>query len=359
MKIITLGIIGGGQLGQMTASAAKKMNIRTVIYTNQENSPASQRADKTIVSEYDNHEHLQEFANLCDVITYEFENIPVDSVALLEKTDKIFPSASILKITQNRILEKTFLNEIGIQTATFRKINTQADLENGFTDFGKSVLKTNTLGYDGKGQFVIEDKSHLSSIWQEIQVNNSISNGLVLEKFCPFASEASILVARSTKGEVSCYEPLTNIHKNGILDISTYPAKISDSCKIKAKETAREIAEKIDLCGLLAIEFFVLENEELIVNEMAPRPHNSGHFSMDASKTSQFKQLILAVTGQELGDPSFHSSGHMQNLIGNQVEDLDQYQQNNKAIIHLYGKDQIKQGRKMGHVNLINKPCLL
>ena len=355
MKFTTLGIIGGGQLGQMTAAAAFEMGIKTVVFTDQEKSVASQKADQTIVANYNDFAALKNFANLCDVITYEFENIPVETVGFLEEIGKIFPSSKVLKITQNRILEKNFLNSIGVKTVDFCEIKTKEDLILGFERFGKSILKTATLGYDGKGQFKIEQKSDIEDIWSEIKVGRLTQNGLVLEKFSPFTSETSVIVARSINDEISCYDPLTNIHKDGILDQSIYPAQISEKCKNDAKKIAEKIVQEIGLFGLLAIEFFVLEDGELIVNEMAPRPHNSGHFSMDASNTSQFSQLVLAVTGQKLGDPKFHSHGYMQNLIGKQVLELEKYERDPNAVIHIYGKKEVKIGRKMGHVNILKR----
>lgn len=355
MRFTTLGIIGGGQLGQMTAIAATEMGVKTIVFTDQADSVAAQKADRTIVASYTDFVALKNFADLCDVITYEFENIPVNTVSFLEGVSQIHPSSKVLKITQNRILEKSFLNEIGIETVDFCAIKTEEDLFEGFKKFGKSILKTATLGYDGKGQFVIKQQSDIREVWQEIDANELMQNGLVLEKFSPFVSETSVIVTHSTNGKISCYDPLTNIHKDGILDKSIYPAQISEECKIAAKQIAEKIVHKIGLFGLLAIEFFVLEDGKLIVNEVAPRPHNSGHFSMDASNTSQFQQLILAVTGEKLGNPDFHSHGYMQNLIGDQVLALGGYESDTNATIHVYGKKEVKSGRKMGHVNILKK----
>ena len=209
------------------------------------------------------------------------------------------------------------------------------------------------MGYDGKGQFVLENTAQTLEIWDEILQHNSHKNQLILEKFCPFKSEISTIVARSENGEILCYEPLTNIHKNGILDKSIYPAQISREIAKNAQKIAIKIAKEINLIGILATEFFVMENGELLVNELAPRPHNSGHFSMDAAKTSQFEQLILAICDEKLGDPTYIKQGFMQNLIGKDVENLDEFEKNPKAKIYLYNKKEIKEGRKMGHVNVV------
>ncbi len=355
LENITLGIIGGGQLGKMTAQAAKKLGMKVAILTDNKECIAAKYADQTITSDYEDQENLQLFANLCDFVTYEFENIPLTTVNYINNIKNVNPAENILKITQNRLLEKSFVRELRIKTADFCAINNKQDLISGFNEFGKSILKTATLGYDGKGQFRVNEPSDVDSIWHSVEKDSLLSHGLILEKLCPFDSEASVIVARSTTGEFSCYDPLTNIHKDGILDQSIFPAKISNNAKQGCIDAAVKIAKAMDLAGLLAIEFFIMPGDEIYVNEMAPRPHNSGHFSMDASNTSQFKQLILAVTGQKLSDPSFHSSGHMQNLIGDDALNIDNYRNNPNAKIHIYGKSKIAKGRKMGHINIINK----
>ena len=367
IKPLTLGIIGGGQLGRMTAHAAQSLGYKTVIFADQKNSPALQATDSSIVAGYEDVEALKKFADLVDVVTFEFENIPVASVEVVSAIKPVHPSAAVLKITQNRILEKSFLNKIGVATADFIEVTTVAELIDGLKKFGKAVLKTATMGYDGKGQFVLESEGQAQDAWQKIsqeflQIMPKNSNSesankaapqLILEKFCPFSSEISVIVARSTTGEIACYEPLTNVHKNGILDTSTYPAKISAATKIHAQEIATKIAQSLDLKGVLAVEFFVMPDEKLLVNELAPRPHNSGHFSMNAAITSQFEQLARAVTGLPLGSTAFHSQGFMKNLIGEEANDLQEFLGNKSAKIHLYGKLEAKVGRKMGHVNII------
>ncbi len=265
----------------------------------------------------------------------------------------VYPSVNILKITQNRILEKSFLNSIDIATIEFAAIANLDDLLSNFKKYEKAILKTATMGYDGKGQFILNSEEDALQAFAK-----SNKNSLILEKFCPFLSEISVIVARSINGEISCFEPLTNIHKNGILDKSIYPAQISQDAKIKAKNIAIKIAQELDLIGVLAVEFFVTDEEELLVNELAPRPHNSGHFSMNGAYSSQFEQLIRAISGLPLGNPDFHSFGYMKNLIGFEVENLENFINNKNAKIHLYGKKDIKKDRKMGHVNVLqeNKP---
>ncbi|NBV06220.1 MAG: 5-(carboxyamino)imidazole ribonucleotide synthase [Proteobacteria bacterium] len=346
-KITTIGIIGGGQLGRMTCFYAHKMGFRTVILSDQENSPASFVTNKTIVADYEDEKALQEFAKLVDVATFEFENIPFQTVNFLSKYVEVCPSAEVLKITQHRILEKNFLNSIAVKTTEYAEISSLEELQQNLEKFGKAILKTATMGYDGKGQFVLKNKQDAELAWSQAK-----NNKLILEKFCPFDSEISVMVARSKNNEIAVYEPLTNIHKLGILDESHYPAKILQALQIKAQDLAKKIAQEINLIGVLAVEMFVI-GDELLVNELAPRPHNSGHFSMDAAITSQFEQLIRAITGLPLGSTEFHSRGYMKNLIGDEVNDVEKFYQNPRSKIHLYGKEKSVAGRKMAHINIL------
>ena len=347
----TLGIIGGGQLGRMTCFYAHKMGFRTVILSDQENSPASFVTNQTIVADYQDEVALKKFAQMIDIATFEFENIPFETVNFLSNHVEVCPSAQVLKITQHRILEKNFLNSIGIKTTEYAEISSFDSLLENLARFGISILKTATMGYDGKGQFVFSNIEQAKEIWPKVSDLVS-SHKLILEKFCPFDSEISVMVARSKNNEIAVYEPLTNIHKNGILDESHYPAKISQALQVKAQELAKKIAQEINLIGVLAVEMFVI-GDELLVNELAPRPHNSGHFSMDGAITSQFEQLIRALNNLPLGSTEFHSSGYMKNLIGDEVQDLEKFYQNPRAKIHLYGKEKIAMGRKMAHVNIL------
>ena len=367
--IKTLGIIGGGQLGRMTCLAAQAMGFRTVVFTDQKNSPASFVTNQTILAKYSDKKALKKFADLVDVATFEFENIPFETADYVASQVSFFPRAEVLKITQHRILEKNFLNSIGVKTADYAEIFSLEDLQKNLKKFGKAILKTATMGYDGKGQFVLTKAAEAEKVWSQLVdgprnkcgvtpnvslVTTHLLRGpeLILEKFCPFDSEISVLVARGKNSEIKTYAPLTNIHKNGILDESIYPAKISKALQMKAQAIAKKIVEKLDLVGILAVEFFVI-GDELLVNELAPRPHNSGHFSMDGCVTSQFEQLIRAITGLPLGSTEFHSAGRMKNLIGDEVKNLEKFYKNPRAKIHLYGKEKVAVGRKMGHVNLL------
>jgi len=343
----TLGIIGGGQLGRMICYSAHKRGLKTVILSDQQDCPAQDVCNNSIIGDYRDKNILKNFCESIDLATFEFENIPLETAQFVESNKKLFPSANILKITQNRLLEKKFLQENGIKTADFLAINNIDDLKVALEKFKKGILKTATMGYDGKGQFILDEKSEITKIYEQVK-----NLPLIFEKFCQFESEASVIVGRSISGEIKAYEPLTNFHKNGILSRSFYPAKISSPQKIRAQKIATKIAEKINLIGILAVEFFIFDNQ-ILVNELAPRPHNSGHFSMDGSITSQFDQLIRCLVGDSLGNTRFHSQGQMINLIGNDIEELIKYQNNPNAKIHLYGKKIAKEGRKMGHINLL------
>jgi len=344
----TIGIIGGGQLGRMICFEAHKMGFKTVIFTDQENSPASYVTNKTIVGSYSDEKSLNEFASLVDLVTFEFENIPYEAVKKIAEKKPLYPSSEVLRITQNRILEKNFLNKIGIKTTDYQEINSLNDLKNGMAKFKKAILKTAEMGYDGKGQYVLNEGDEFAEIFEK----NCQQMPMILEKFCKFDCEISVIVARSIDGEIKSYEPVSNIHKNGILSRTIYPAKLSVPQIEKSKKNAEIIAKEIDLIGIMAIEYFVLDNK-ILVNEMAPRPHNSGHFTMDACITSQFEQLIRAISGYKLGDVRFHSRGQMINLIGSEIAEIENYKTNPKAKIHCYGKHKILEGRKMGHINIL------
>lgn len=342
-----IGIIGGGQLGRMICFEAHKMGFKTLIFSDHENSPACQVSNNAIIGDYLDFEKLTNFCEKIDFATFEFENVPYETASFIEKKVPLFPNANILKITQNRILEKQFLNSHKIETAKYKIINNFDELLMGFKEFNKSILKTAIMGYDGKGQCVIEDENQA-----KIAYNKLKSYPLILEKFSNFTSEGSIIVARNKNNEIVTYDPLTNIHKSAILHRSIYPSILNISQISNVKLIAKKIAQALDLIGILAIEFFV-ENDKIIVNELAPRPHNSGHFSMNASYTSQFEQLIRAIANISLGNTEFYAIGEMINILGFDINFMDKYYKNPHAKIHLYGKNEVVEGRKMGHVNLI------
>jgi 5-(carboxyamino)imidazole ribonucleotide synthase len=350
MSAKTIGIIGGGQLGRMLAMAAARLNFRTVILEPQADSPAAQVANHQITAAYDDPAALAELANLCDVVTYEFENVPVAAAETLAASVPVYPPPKALEAAQDRLVEKRFINDCGIPTAKFHAIDSQADLEAALKDFGgQGVLKTRRLGYDGKGQKVF--RSAADSAEGAFAALGGVP--LILESFVAFEREVSIIAARATDGTVVAFDPAENIHRNGILHTSTIPASISDATAKAARQAADAILTSLGYVGVIGIEFFVLADGSLIANEMAPRVHNSGHWTEAACVVSQFEQHIRAVGGLPLGDAGRHSDCVMQNLIGDDILTVPDWLRRKDALVHLYGKTESRPGRKMGHVTVL------
>lgn len=349
-----IGVLGGGQLGRMICFAAHQLGYHTVVFSDVKNSPASFVTNQTIVADFTDKEALLEFVNKIDIATLEFENIPVFAARLISKYKPLYPEPKILEITQNRLKEKNFLRAKNIAVTDYYRIENLQELESIINNSSeKFILKTTLMGYDGKGQAIVTKNDDLEKIWEKINNRSDSNQEMILEKFVDFNSEISVITARDVNGSISSYDPLTNVHRVGILNKSIYPAKISARTQNQAKEIAEKIAKEFNLIGLIAVEFFVMKDGSLLVNEMAPRPHNSGHFSIDASNTSQFEQLIRAISGIGLGNNKFHSKGYMENIIGNDFLKISKYYGQSNAKIHLYGKSEIKEGRKMGHINFL------
>jgi 5-(carboxyamino)imidazole ribonucleotide synthase len=347
MKDRTIGIIGGGQLGRMLAMAAARLNYRTIILEPQPDCPAAQLANGQITAAYDDPSALAELASLCNVVTYEFENVPVTAAETLAASVPVYPPPKALEVAQDRLTEKRFLNGCGIETARFHAVDSQADLEAALADFGgKGVLKTRRLGYDGKGQRVF--KGPEDSPASAFEALGAVP--LILESFVPFEREVSIIAARATDGTVRAYDPAENVHRNGILHTSTLPAAIGPQTQAAAMKAAESLLSALDYVGVIGMEFFVLGDGTLIANEIAPRVHNSGHWTEAACIVSQFEQHIRAVAGLPLGDPARHSDCVMQNLIGDDIDDLGDWLKTKDTLVHLYGKTEARLGRKMGHV---------
>ncbi len=347
MTVRTIGIIGGGQLGRMLAMAAARLNFRTIILEPQEDCPAAQVANTQITAAYDDPAALAELAARCDVVTYEFENVPVSAAEALQRSVPVHPPAKALEVAQDRLTEKRFLNGCGIETARFHAVDSQEDLEAALADFGgKGVLKTRRLGYDGKGQRVF--RSPEDDPAGAFEALGSVP--LILESFVPFDREISIIAARFGDGTVSCYDPAENVHRNGILHTSTLPARISGETTCVARESAEKLLAALDYVGVIGMEFFVLADGVLIANEIAPRVHNSGHWTEAACIVSQFEQHVRAVAGLPLGNPHRHSDCVMTNLIGDDILDLPGWLKKKDVFVHLYGKTESRPGRKMGHV---------
>ena len=350
---LTIGVLGSGQLGQMMAMAAKKMKHRVLVYDVLPGGPAASVADEVIVAPFEDEKALRDFASRVDLITLEFENIPAASLELLASLRPLYPSPQVVRICQDRILEKEFLQSHGFPVAPFRVITSIEELITAVAVLkSNSILKTTTLGYDGKGQISIAANASVAELqqaWTDLRTKCA-----VLEKKIEFQAEGSVIVARSTHGEISSFPPQENSHVRGILDISRAPASFSPTVLHKAEGLGRRIAEALDIVGLLTIEFFVLLNDEIIVNELAPRPHNSGHHTIESSRTSQFEQAVRAVTGASLGSTKLVKPAIMLNLLGDLWEagepDWKTFLGHPEIFLHLYGKKEAKPGRKIGHV---------
>ena len=350
MSAGTIGIIGGGQLGRMLAMAAARLNLRTVILEPQADCPAAQVANTQIVAAYDDPDALAELARLSDVVTYEFENVPVSAAEALADAVPVYPPPRALEVSQDRLVEKRFIRDCGILTADFSAVDSQADLEEALDRLGGvGVLKTRRLGYDGKGQRLF--RSPAENRGGAFEALGGVP--LILESLVAFEREISIIAARDRDGTIACYDPAENVHRDGILHTSTLPARIGEATADQARKAARALLDQLGYVGVIGVEFFVLPDGELVANEIAPRVHNSGHWTEAACTVSQFEQHIRAVAGHVLGDPRRHSDCVMQNLIGDDIEDVPTWLAKPGVLVHLYGKTEARPGRKMGHVTQI------
>ena len=342
----TIGILGGGQLGRMTALAAARLGYRCHVFADEPDSPTAQVCGAATVAEFADREALERFAGAVDIITFEFENIPADAVRQVAAFKPVLPRPEILQIAQDRLREKDFLRSIDVETAAYREISDAAVLRRAMQGFGyPAVLKTVRLGYDGKGQVTLTPEIEVEDAWRRMGGESGI-----LESFVNFACEISVIVARAASGAWATYPPVENQHVNHILDTTIAPARIPAETAMRAGAIARHVAEKLDLVGVLAVEMFVTRAGNLLVNEIAPRPHNSGHWTIDACYTSQFEQLVRAVCGLPLGSVEHHSDAVMKNLLGGDVVNWRDALNDPLAKLHLYGKTEIQPGRKMGHV---------
>ena len=341
-----IGIVGGGQLGRMAAMAAAQLGYRVHIFSPEPDSPAARVAATATVAAYDDEAALRHFATAVDVITFEFENVPAAGLALLAELKPVRPGAEVLRLSQDRTLEKQFLNDAGVATAPWAAVRTEAELQTALARLGlPAVLKTTRLGYDGKGQAVLRTPDDAPVAFARLE-----PKPLLLEGFVDFAAELSVLVARGADGQMSTFDTVENRHKNHILDLTLAPAPLPPDLLAEAGAIARQIAERLHLVGLLAVELFVAADGRLLVNEIAPRPHNSGHWTLDACPASQFELQIRAVAGLPLPPATRHSDAVMKNLVG--PEDIALW----PAILatpglipHHYGKTEARPGRKLGH----------
>ena len=347
----TIGILGGGQLGRMLSVAASRLGFKTHIFEPSANPPAGQVADRVTTAPYEDVEALADFAASVDVITYEFENVPTSALDMLESVRPIRPNRKALAVSQDRLVEKAFLNDLGLKTAPFAAIDDEVDLAEAIDEIGlPAILKTRRFGYDGKGQARLKAPEDAAQALADMAGAPSI-----LEGFVDFSHEVSVIGARGLDGAVSCFDPGENVHKNGILDTTTVPARLTPAQRTDAVLLAAKILNKLDYVGVMGVELFVTR-EGLIVNEIAPRVHNSGHWTQNGCVVDQFEQHIRAVVGWPLGDGTRHSNVVMENLIGDDVDRIPDYAKEGVAI-HLYGKAEAKPGRKMGHINRITGPA--
>ena len=344
----TIGILGGGQLGRMLSVAAARLGYRTHIYEPGANPPAADVAHLVTTAPYEDEAALTAFAAAVDVITYEFENVPTAALDLLEARRPIRPNRSALATSQDRIAEKDFLSALGLKTAPYAAVTTAADLDAALQRIGTpAILKTTRLGYDGKGQARI-----MSAKDAPAALAAMLGAPAVLEGFIDFSHEVSVIAARSLSGEVAAYDPGENVHKGGILHTTTVPARLTPAQRTDAVLLAANILNALDYVGVMGVELFVTP-AALIVNEIAPRVHNSGHWTQNGCAVDQFEQHIRALAGWPLGDGSRHADVEMLNLIGDDIAQVPALARQNHTAIHLYGKAEARPGRKMGHVNRI------
>ena len=344
----TIGILGGGQLGQMLSMAASRLGFKTHVFEPSANPPASNVSYRFTQAEYDDYDELKKFASNVDVVTYEFENIPTSALDIIESHCEIFPNREALKISQDRLLEKEFINKLGFKTASFYEVSSQEDLMHAIDQIGvPSILKTRRFGYDGKGQLKLDSVSQAEDVFKVSSTKN-----LILEGFVNFSREFSVIGSRSKHGQVSCFDPGENVHKEGILRTTTVPANLTVQQKTEAVLITAKILESLNYVGVIGIEFF-LEKNSLVINEFAPRVHNSGHWTQNGCTVDQFEQHIRAITGWNLGNAERHSDIVMENLIGDEIYKSNQLASDGSLALHLYGKADVKPGRKMGHVNRI------
>lgn len=346
----TVGILGGGQLGRMMAMAAARLGIKCFIYAPKGDNPATQVCDGYIEADYDDVSALEEFASKVDVITFEFENIPAKTAEVLAAKKLLYPQWRALALTQDRLVEKDFINTVGAPTAPYHNVESLADLKTAVEKIGlPAVLKTRRFGYDGKGQATIKSDADIEDAWAAMNDQPSI-----LEGFIDFDLETSVVIARSATGEARAWPMSHNIHRNHILDETIIPAPITDETQVAARDIASRLVSELEYVGVLAVELFVKADGSLIVNEIAPRVHNSGHWTLDGAVTSQFEQHIRAVCSLPLGDTSpVGPRVIMKNLIGFDADQWHEILNDPTAHLHLYGKTSTREGRKMGHVTWV------
>jgi len=349
---MTLGVLGGGQLARMIAQASADYGIRCVIFTPETDSPASHVSPRTVVGAYEDETALASFANEVGVVTYEFENVPAPTARFFEDRGILRPGYRALAITQDRLLEKEFLVSLGLAVAPYRRVDSYEDLSSAVSDLGlPAILKTRRFGYDGKGQIKITSPEDVHSAFAALGEVPAILEGVV-----PFNVEASVIAARAVDGETFIFDVCENEHKNHILDVTRVPARISAKASLQAMDAARLVASELDYVGVVTVEVFIVtdENDErVVVNEIAPRVHNSGHWTIEGAETSQFHQHVRAICGLPMGSTTRRGAIEMRNLVGDDVDAWREILAHAGAYLHLYGKAETRPGRKMGHVTRV------
>ncbi len=349
----TIGVMGGGQLGRMFTVAARQLGYRVHIFSPEKRSPAGQLADLEIVAGYTDREAVEDFARGIDVLTFEFENIPAEAIAWCAAHCVVRPAGRVLHTAQHRLREKEFLRGEGLPIAPFARVESETALRTALEKIGTpAVLKSASFGYDGKGQCKITEPGLVSRAWDAVGADVA-----VVEGFIPFEREVSLIIARGLDGATACFPLCENLHRNHILDLTVVPARVPESVADAARDLAIRVAESLDLVGVLAVEMFLLADGALVINELAPRPHNSGHFSLDACVTSQFEQQVRAVCGLPLGSTDLLRPCAMANLLGDVWSGGEPAWPAAAAFpgvkLHLYGKSDPRPGRKMGHLTAL------
>jgi 5-(carboxyamino)imidazole ribonucleotide synthase len=345
----TIGILGGGQLARMLALAAAPMGLKCHIFAPEADSPAFQVSAAHTMADYADEKALAAFASAVDAVTYEFENVPADTVRFLEKLVPVRPGSKALEVAQDRLKEKRLARDLGAMTADFDGVNSLTELHERLKQIGTpGILKTTRMGYDGKGQAKIKSAADAESAWAVMK-----NQPAIYERFVNFACEVSVLVARGVDGRTACFDVTENVHRNHILHTSTVPAGISPELAAEAVFVAQRMSETLDYVGIMGVEFFV-GADVLYVNEIAPRVHNSGHWTQNACVTSQFEQHMRTVAGWPLGSTRRHSDVVMTNLLGDEAAGWDKIVGEPGVALHLYGKAEARPGRKMGHINRIH-----
>jgi 5-(carboxyamino)imidazole ribonucleotide synthase len=345
----TIGILGGGQLGRMLALAAARLGFKCHIFAPSPDAPAFDVVHRVTCADYTDTEALDRFASDVDIVTYEFENVPAETATFLAARVPVLPDPNILATTQDRLAEKNFVNSLGIGTAAFADIRDPSALAPAIEKIGRpAILKTRRFGYDGKGHATIKNGTDPAAAWRDVG-----GQPCILEAFVPFEREVSVVAARGRDGAVECFDVTENEHRDHILKTSRVPAELPQGAGGKARQIAETIAQKFNYVGVLAVEMFVLRGGEILVNEIAPRVHNSGHWTIDGASVSQFEQHIRAVAGWPLAKPIRHGRVEMTNLIGSEIEGYRSWLSVPGTAVHIYGKAAVRPGRKMGHVTRV------